>query len=270
MGNLSSLEGLRSEIESLLSRGPALIGDIAEAIGKDTAQTSVILDYYASAGKIFKTSRKYGLSPVYSLDKDAAISKLYESLSAAEKKIVDKFKSNGLIKGNDLTSAERYLLQSLEDFVKRFTAVDRDTREKVEVYSYYKLSEEDIKRELNRGEIDESAEHYNDVKGTEASTAKVRARATRTTGEATEINLILSNRFLNPHKLSRGVYTAEYGPYNTQVIVAVILKNSLTKKDILKVLGYLTEKKTIAFILTNASKITGLESYGSSINIVKI
>ncbi|MCW1301550.1 MAG: hypothetical protein OH316_00210 [Candidatus Parvarchaeota archaeon] len=269
MDDLNSLEGLRSKIESLLSRGPALIGDISEAIGKDTAQTSVILDYYASAGKIFKTRRKYGLSPVYSLDRDAALGKLYESLSIAEKKIVDKFKSNGLIRGDELTSAERYLLQSLEDFVKKFTAIDRDSGEKVDMYSYYKLSEEDIKRELNKGKESEPVGYYK-ANGMEANTPRRQAKTAHNASSTDEINLILSNKFIRPEKLSKNIYIAGYGQYNTQVIVAVMLKSSLTKKDILRVLGYSTDKKTIAFILTNASKITGLEGYGSSINIVKI
>jgi hypothetical protein len=268
MDDFSSLESLRSKIESLLSRGPALIGDIAEAIGKDTTQTSVILDYYASSGKIFKTIRKYGLSPVYALSKDLALNKLYETLSPAEKRIVDKFKSNRIIKGDDLSPAERYMLQSLTDFVNKVTAVDRDTGKQVDVYSYYQLSEEDIKRELNKGQEVEQAKQY----GSKEVKPKVSRSASRPAkvDNEDEVNLILSNNFSRPEKLSKGVYLALYGPHNVPVIVAVIMKSSLTKKDLLKLLGYLTEKKTIAFILTNASKVSGLEGYGSSINIVKI
>ncbi len=268
MDDFSSLDSLRSKIESLLSRGPALIGDIAEAIGKDTTQTSVILDYYASSGKIFKTIRKYGLSPVYALNKDLALNKLYETLSPAEKRIVDKFKSNRIIRGDELLPAERYMLQSLTDFVNKVTAVDRDTGKQVDVYSYYQLSEEDIKRELNKSQETESVNQYN-PKEVKPKVSKS-ARASTKVDSDDEISLILSKNFSKPEKLSKGVYLALYGQYNVPVIVAVMMKSSLTKKDLLKLLGYLTEKKTIAFILTNASKVSGLDAYGSSINIVKI
>ncbi|MDP8012969.1 MAG: hypothetical protein RAK22_02610, partial [Nanoarchaeota archaeon] len=149
------INDLYAQIKTYISQhGPSLTIDIASAIGKDTMQTGAILDYFVARGTLQRTNRKYGFSSVYFLpdQKDAALSKLYETLSNAEKAIVNKFKEEKAIKSDDLLPAERYMIQNLSDFVRKLSAIDRDTNEKKDIFVYYNVPNETVQSIINKEE----------------------------------------------------------------------------------------------------------------------
>ena len=259
----ADINELKSRITGFLSRGPNFIVDISENIEKDTMQTAAILDYFVARGEISKTERKFGTSPVYFLekDRDAALSRLLDSLNPNERAIISKIKSAGVAKLDELSPMERYLIQGLGDFIKKITAADRDTGRKVDYIYYYKLSLDDIRNIINPPAKEQK------------TVAKLRQKTVEPLPKASaggEIALLEQNGFTDPEKVDKGVYLCSYGPHALKVIASIIEKSPLKKKDIAKVAGYSSAYKTVAFILTKTDKVSGKKPYGNSINIIKI
>ncbi len=251
------IDSLYNKIRNfLIQKGPSLMVDIASNIGKDTMQTGAILDYFVARGSLFKTNRKYGFSSIYFLQdqKDAALSKLYEVLNNNEKAIVNKFKTMKVIRHDDLSPAERYLIQNLSDFIKKLTAVDRETNQQNEVFAYYDVPIEDIKNILNGGANKETTD-----KKHEKITVKRNLNDNDT--------ILTSMGFESGVKLEKNIFLAKYGNYKINVIVGVYPNKKPTKNDITKIAGYATKNRTVAFILTNSDL---KHDYGNLINIVRI
>ena len=266
---VSEIEELHAKIINFLSRGPALTVDIAKDIDKDGLQTSAILDFYVSKGDVLKTTRKYGTSSVYYLPKDvdAAIDKLYQTLDNNEKNLVSKIKSIKIIKVSDMTPAERYISGQLTDFIKKVTAKDSETGEKVEYAYFYKLSLEDISSLINPTQR-EKTRQKGDLARAPSHTTQGTAKKHVDAAEASA--MLSSNGFDNPITVEKGVYLCNYGRHGVKVIVVIINKASVTKRDFVKVAGYASSYKTIAFVLTGAKKVDRMNEYGNSINVIRL
>ncbi|MCL5101429.1 MAG: hypothetical protein M1348_02360 [Candidatus Parvarchaeota archaeon] len=266
----SEIDEIFLKVSNLLSRGPALTIDIAEYIGKDTTQTSAILDYYVGKGDIGRTERRYGTSAIYYLGKDLdlAINKLYETLNGNEKTLVNKIKNAKVLGREDLTPAERYILKALMDFVKIVSAKDSETGETIEYIYYYSLSLKEVSDILNtpKHKMIKSGviSHIAEVKHSKAKRGPIQTLPT------TEVkNMLFGYGFSGVDKVDPGVYICEYGPNRLKSIVIMAMKANLTKKDFIKFAGYAASYKTVSFIITNAKKIADYSEYGNIINIIK-
>ena len=243
--------------------------DIAKDLDKDGLQTSAILDFYVSKGDIQKTTRKYGTSSIYYLPKDIdpAINKLYQTLDNNEKNLVSKMNSIKVVKVSEMTPAERYISAQLTDFIKRVTAKDSDTGEKVEYAYFYKLSLTDVSGFINPSQKNRSQQREEAIRAPARTAVR---QVKKSTGTAEAAAILSSNGFDNPIAVEKGVYLCNYGRHGTKVIVVVINKVSVTKRDLVRVAGYASSYKTIAFVLTGAKKIERTNEYGNSINVIRI
>ncbi len=262
------MSDLHNRIMNILSRGPALLIDIAETIDRDSMQTAAILDYFVGTGEIKKTVRRYGTSPVYFIekDRDAAVDKLIQTLNGGEKELVAKIKEEGAVKVPDMSPAERYISQNLQDFVKRITAQDDQTGEKVEYVYYYSLDLGQLKALINK-----QTNPKKQPQKQERAQAQTVRKPVKKEPELDDRagNILLTNHFDSPVKVGKDLYLCEYGPHGVHVVVQIISKDKLSSKDFMKIVGYATMHKTIAFIITNAEKITGEKKFGNTLNIVR-
>ncbi len=263
----SDMNDLRGKIIGILSRGPALLIDVSEGIERDSLQTEAILDYFVGNGELRKTVRRYGTSPVYFLekDKDAAVAKLLQVLNGQEKELVGKIRAAGTVKVDDLTPAERYISQNLQDFVKRITAQDDQTGERVEYIYYYALSLDQLKELINT-----------QIYGKRPSARKEKTVVPKKSGIKKQLEVgenvvrtLMSNHFENPLRVDRDLFVCEYGEHRIKVVVQLIDKKKLTSRDFVKIAGYATLHKTVAFILTNAESVSGDKKLGNMVTIVR-
>ncbi len=271
----SEIDEIYSKIMNVLSRGPSLTVDIAAYIGKDTTQTSVIIDYYLSKGGVGRTERRYGTSAIYYLkkDRDAALNMLYQTLNNNEKSLVTKVKNAKVIGADDLTPQERYFSRALTDFIKVVAAQDSDTGEKKEYIYYYQFSLDEVSKMLNSGAaapVEKNPPDKTSKSGEDKQNKK--ARKVKITEDLTaEIkDMLFGYGFSNVSKLESEIYYCDYGQNRLRVIVIVSKKNSLTKKDFIKFSGYATSYKTVAFVLSTAKKLADYSSYGNALNIIKM
>ncbi len=271
----SEIDDIYDGIVQLLSHGPALTVDIAENLRKDTVQTSAILDYYVGKGEIGKTQRRYGTSNIYFLpqDRDIAIAKLYGTLDGNEKALVNKIKTTGVVRSSDLAPAERIISQSLGDFIKRVSARDSDTGEKVDYIYYYTLSLDEVKRSINvlpaaKTSVQVRQHTAGHGEGIPKQVRKPSARSGELTPEVK--NMLFANGFSGVTRIGSDVYYCDYGQNRLKVVVVLSNKPTLKKKDLIKVAGYASAYKTVAFVLTHASKLPDSKEYGNSINFVRL
>ncbi len=259
----SDINEIRNLIISFLQKGPNFVVDISENIGKDTMQTSAILDYFVGNGDISKTERHFGTSPVYFLekDRDAALAKLSEGLNSNEKAVINKVKQAGVVNLEDLSPMERYVIQGLGDFIKKISATDRETAKKVDYAYYYKLSLDDIRASINPTAKAANSKQPKTVQ---------KSRAKKPENGITIAPMLQENGFLNPETIDKDVYLCEYGPHAIKVVVGVIEKSPVSKKDLARIAGYSSAYKTIAFALTRTDKVPGKRQYGNSMNIIKV
>ncbi len=269
----SEIDEIYSKISGFLSRGPALTVDIAEYMGKDTSQTSAILDYYVSRGDIGRVERRYGTSAIYYLKKDldAALNRLYLTLNGNEKNLINKIKSAGVVKSEDLAPAERYISKSLTDFIKTVSTQDSETGEKVDYLYYYQLSLDNVSEIINAS----VQKPQKRVEKNAAQTETKRPAAPRKTKLIESMtpelkNMLFGYGFSGVDKIEPDIYYCDYGQNRLKVVVIVAKKNSLTKKDFIKFAGYAESYKTICFVLTTAKKIEDYSKYGNVINVLRI
>jgi hypothetical protein len=252
----------------MLMAGPALTIDIAERLGRDTGQTSAILDYFVKREELGRTERGYGLSYFYFLlqDKDKAISRLYETLNQQEKSLVNKIRDAQVADSEDLSPAERYLSQNLTDFIKKVSAMDRETKKGVEYYYYYKLSTDDVRSIINGEKAKTRQQGIRNLQETSRLPA-----AKKLALRMLEPEIDLSKYgFSEPSRISKNVYMCNYGEHTLRVTVMVINKKSINKNDLIKAEGYASSNKTAVFILTTATKIAEKRQYGNLVNIIKV
>ncbi len=80
---------------------------------------------------------------------------------------------------------------------------------------------------------------------------------------------LIKNGFDEPKEIEKGVFLCLYGRHKIKVIVQILNKKSIVKKDFINAMGYSTVYKTIVFILTNAEKVAGNKSFGNMVNVIK-
>ena len=260
---MEDINEIYDKIISKLNEGPSLILEIAERIEKDTLQTQTIVDYFAERGEIKKTSRKFGSSPIYFFEKDRekALNLLMQTLNNQEKALVAKIREKKVINMESLSSAERYLSQNLTDFMKKVSAQDNQTGQKADYLYEQRLSLDDVKSIINA-----KSENPKPVQ------PKTNAKKSKENKEPANQNLsetLIKNGFEEPKEVENGVFLCLYGQYKIKVIVQVLNKKSIVKKDFINAMGYSTVYKTITFILTNAEKIAGNKSFGNMVNVIK-
>ena len=246
-----------------LRGGPSLILEIAEKIEKDTLQTQTIVDYFTGKGEIKKTSRKFGSSPVYFLEKDRAkaLDLLMQTLNNQEKALVLKIREKKVINMDSLSSAERYISQNLKDFMKTVSAQDNQTGQKADYIYEGNLDLDTVKSIINsKDEKTKQITHETSVK---------KIKENKELPEPEHGSILAKNGFNDPKEIEKGVFLCSYGQYNTKVVVQVLNKKSISKKDFINAMGYSTVYKTITFIITNAEKIAGNKSFGSMVNVIK-
>ena len=246
-----------------LSTGPSLILEIAESIEKDTLQTQTITDYFIPKGEIKKTARKFGSSPVYFLEKDRekALNLLMQTLTGQEKALVLKIREKKVVNMESLSSSERYLSQNLVDFMKKVSAQDSQTGQKVDYLYEQGLTLDSVKDIINAK--DEKAK-----KPAVQKLIKIPAENAAISNKEYP-SVLLENGFNDPKTIEKGVFLCSYGPHNIKVIVQILDKKSVGRKDFINAMGYGSTYKTIAFIITNADKIAGNKGFGGMVNIIK-
>ena len=263
------MDQLLSQIMTILSRGPALTIDVSESIGRDTSQTSAILDYYAGKNDISRTNRKLGSSPVYFLekDRDIALNRLFSTLNGKEKTLVDKIKAQRVVKSAELSPVERYISSSLDDFIKKAVVKDSESDQQFEIVFYYKLSGDEVKAIISN----QAAPRTKSSVVPQATPVKMRVnRSAKSASSQQDIELLSRFNFKEPSRLDKAVYLAKYGEYNLNVVVLISYKSNLSKSEIVRAVGYATEHKTVSFIITTAKKVTGRISEGNLVNIIKV
>ncbi|MGC8533258.1 MAG: hypothetical protein ACP5MV_01340 [Candidatus Parvarchaeum sp.] len=260
---MEDINEIYDKIIGKLNEGPSLILEIAERIEKDTLQTQTIVDYFAARGEIKKTSRKFGSSPVYFLEKDRekALNLLMQTLNNQEKALVAKIRDKKVVNMESLSSAERYISQNLTDFMKKVSAQDNQTGQKADYLYEQGLSLDAVKSLINsKDEKPKPAQREANIKKTKEHKEPVKQ-------EFNEI--LIKNGFEEPKEIEKGVFLCFYGQHRIKVIVQILNKKSIVKKDFINAMGYSTVYKTIAFILTNAEKIAGNKSFGNMVNVIK-
>jgi DNA-binding MarR family transcriptional regulator len=268
----SEIDDIHSKIMDFIARKPALTVDIAEHIGRDSDQTSAILDYFVAKKELQRSDRRYGTSAIYYLEKnrDAAMEMLYNILSTEEKALVSKIKATKVINSATLTPAERYISKSLTDFIKTISAQDSETKQKIDLLYYYTLSLEDVSAFLNQSKKPEKINQKTAI-----------ARESKKLNEETRLkvaepltpeikNMLLNYGFSGAMRIEPDIYYCDYGQNKLRVVVIVSKKISITKKDLIKFAGYATAYKTVIFVLTTARKIIDYSGYGNSINFIKM
>ncbi len=106
-------------IEFLKNNGPSHPSQINNIINKDTFFSKVILDELRNSGKIFATKGKLGGSPLYYLPihEEKAKKMIFDGLDFVSKKLVNKIKERGVIRENELSVQEKFLLPRCLDFI---------------------------------------------------------------------------------------------------------------------------------------------------------
>lgn len=260
---MEDINEIHSSIMRKLEAGPALVLEIAESIEKDTLQTQTITDYFVSKGEIKKTQRRFGSSPIYYLekDRDKALDMLIQTLNGQEKALVNKVRNEKVINTSHLSSAERYISQSLTDFMKTVSAQDNQTGEKADYLYEQGLDLETVKKIMNKDNTEKKDQ--NPIK-------KSINNEIKTYKENDDISVTLTKiGFKNPKIVEKEVFICDYGSNNLKVIVMIINKKNLTKKDLINAAGYGITYKTIVFIITNAQKTASNKSFGSLVNIIR-
>ena len=260
---MEDINEMYDKIISKLNEGPSLILEIAERIEKDTLQTQTIVDYFAAKGEIKKTSRKFGSSPIYFFEKDRekALNLLMQTLNNQEKTLVNKIREKKVINMESLSSTERYLSQNLTDFMKKVSAQDNQTGQKADYLYEQGLSLEEVKSAINtKDEKSKPIQHEINVKKPREKKEIIKQEFNET---------LIKNGFEEPKEIEKGVFLCSYGQHRIKVIVQILNKKSILKKDFINAMGYSTVYKTITFILTNAEKITGNKSFGNMVNVIK-
>jgi hypothetical protein len=260
---MEDINEIYSRIMDKLNEGPSLILEIAERIEKDTLQTQTIVDYFAAKGDIKKTSRKFGSSPVYFLEKDRekALDILMQTLNNQEKALVTKIREKKVVNMELLSPAERYISQNLTDFMKKVSAQDNQTGQKADYLYEQGLSLDAVKSIINaKDEKPKSVQRETALKKTKKNEEPAKQEFNET---------LIKNGFHEPKELEKGVFLCLYGQHNIKVIVQVLNKKSIVKKDFINAMGYSTVYKTITFILTNAEKIAGNKNFGNMVNVIK-
>lgn len=260
---MEDINEIYDRIMGKLNEGPSLILEIAERIEKDTLQTQTIVDYFAAKGEIKKTSRKFGSSPVYFLEKDRekALNVLMQTLNNQEKALITKIREKKVVNTESLSSAERYLSQNLTDFIKKVSAQDNQTGQKADYLYEQGLSLDAVKSIINsKDEKPKPMQHETTAKKTGENKEPVKQEVNET---------LIKNGFEEPKEIEKGVFMCLYGQNRIKVIVQVLNKKSIAKKDFINAMGYSTVYKTVTFILTNAEKIAGNKSFGNMVNVIK-
>ncbi|MCL4361969.1 hypothetical protein M1585_00580 [Candidatus Parvarchaeota archaeon] len=260
---MEDINEIYDKIMSKLNEGPSLILEIAERIEKDTLQTQTIVDYFAAKGEIKKTARKFGSSPVYFLEKDRekALNLLMQTLNNQEKALIAKIREKKVVNMESLSSAERYISQNLVDFMKKVSAQDNQTGQKADYLYEQGLSLDTVKSIINaKDEKPKPVQRETAIKKKREEKEPVRQ-------EFNEI--LIKNGFQEPKEIEKGVFLCLYGQHSIKVVVILLNKKSIVKKDFINAMGYSTVYKTITFILTNAEKIAGNKSFGNMVNIIK-
>ena len=262
---MEDINEIHERIMRNLEDGPALILEIAESIEKDTLQTQTITDYFVSKGEIKKTQRKFGSSPVYYLDKDKnkALDILTQTLNSQEKSLIMKIKEDKVIDMELLSPAERYLSQNLTDFIKKVSAQDDQSGRKSDYIYEQGLGLDDVKKIINGKNEKQNNEKTPPARHDNAYKLQKNAQPPDTT------QLLKRNDFENPKKIEDDVFLCDYGRQNIKVVVQIIKKKSLGKKEFINAMGYASIYKTIAFIITNAQKIASTKTFGNMITIIK-
>ncbi len=260
---MEDINEIHDSLIEFISRGPALILEMAERIEKDTLQTQTIVDYFVGKGEINKTTRKFGSSPIYFMEKDRnkALDMLMQTLNNQEKALVLKIRQNKVINMDSLAPAERYISQNLGDFMKKVSAQDNQTGQKAEYVYEQELSLDDVKKLINGKEEREKPKEIT------VSSKKHEKKKTQDTHYDEQLK---QNGFEVLEETEKDVFLCGYGPRNIKVVVQILNKKSINKKDFINAMGYSTLYKTITFIITNADKISGNKGFGSMVNIIKV
>ncbi|MCL4372562.1 hypothetical protein M1384_00665 [Candidatus Parvarchaeota archaeon] len=260
---MEDINEIYNKIISKLNEGPSLILEIAERIEKDTLQTQTIVDYFAARGEIKKTSRRFGSSSIYFFEKDRekALNLLMQTLNNQEKALVNKIREKKVINMESLSSAERYISQNLTDFIKKVSAQDNQTGQKADYLYEQGLSLEDVKSFINiKDEKPKPVQRETNIKKPRENKGPIKQEFGET---------LIKNGFEEPKEIEKGVFLCLYGQHKIKVIVQILNKKSVVKKDFINAMGYSTVYKTIVFILTNAEKITGNKSFGNMVYVIK-
>jgi len=106
-------------IEILRRRGPSLPVEISKELGLDSFLTSAILSGMASSRKIRMSYKRIGSSRLYFLEHqyESARKILLSHLSIQEKNVLNRIKSSGFLREEDLTPHEKFFIKELYDFV---------------------------------------------------------------------------------------------------------------------------------------------------------
>jgi hypothetical protein len=260
---MEDINEIHNNIMGRLDKGPAMVLEIAESIEKDTLQAQTIVDYFVSRGEIRKTQRKFGSSPVYFLEKDheKALEILMQTLNSQEKTLIAKVRESKVINLDSLSSAERYLSQNLTDFIKKVSAQDNQTGEKSDYIYEQSLSLDDVKNIINKKGSDTGNENKPKLQKRLENISKASPPVSMT-------DLLGRNGFKNPKNIEKNVFLCDYGKNDTKVIVQILKKKIINKKDFINAMGYGSAYKTITFIITDAQKIANGKSFGSMVNII--
>ncbi len=261
---MEDIDEIHSGIMRKLESGPSLILEISENIEKDTLQTQTITDYFVSKGEIKKTRRKFGSSPVYYLEKDKnkALDLLMQTLNNQEKALVSRIRSEKVVNMKLLTPAERYISQNLDDFIKKVSAQDDQTGEKSDYLYEQGISLEDVKKIINE------KEGKTENKKAEKP-PQILKEDTNKAHDNSTLQILERNGFENAKQLEKDLFLCDYGIKKIKVIVQIIRKRSIGKKEFIGIMGYGSAYKTVAFIITNAQKVASSKSFGSMVTVIR-
>ena len=175
--------------------------------------------------------------------------------------LIAKIREKKVVNMESLSSAERYISQNLVDFMKKVSAQDNQTGQKADYLYEQGLSLDAVKSIINaKDEKPKPVQRETAIKKKREEKEPVRQ-------EFNEI--LIKNGFQEPKEIEKGVFLCLYGQHSIKVVVILLNKKSIVKKDFINAMGYSTVYKTITFILTNAEKIAGNKSFGNMVNIIK-
>ncbi len=221
--------------------------EVAQLIGRDSIQTMAILDFLCAQGKLEKTKRKVGISPIYFTpdQKEQALERLFSYLNENEKQLLEKIKNNKFILLSDLKIEERLLLQNLSDFIV-IKKIRNQTGEERDAVFYYTYANEQQKVEA-QNKTSENKETNENKKAIEKP--KI-SKKTKINENVEEIAQKLEMQI--ERKLDENTYIATYGKAKIKVLFAI--ENKITLKR-LEELNAMAEHANLACILvSNDSK----------------
>jgi hypothetical protein len=245
-----------NDVLPLINR-PLTAIEVAQLIGRDSIQTMAILDFLCAQGKLEKTKRKVGISPIYYKpeQREQALERLFSYLNEREKELVNKIKNANSIPITELKIEERLMLQDLTDFIRIEKRSEQG--QEVEFATYIVPKQESQTASISKliqpqamsqtllpaQSTMEIKEENKKIESGEEEKAKRRTRKEKTNITPEEVAK-LDIKIERP--LENGIYIAKYGKANIPILFTV--ENNITFKK-LKELNELANAMHLFFII---------------------